>query len=123
MALSDTKANQILNEQFDGVTYYVALHTSDPGPLGDPATEVETSGSAYLRQPISDWTTASVRWIKNNVKLKFTGLPATRIAYVAVWNQQVGGEMICAGPTDITYVVEEYGSVTIDANKIMVRIN
>lgn len=81
---------------------YVALHFENPETSGAYMSEI--NGGAYTRQKVQMSPPDNrATWNVNN--LTWSGLPATRIAYVAFWDAVVNGNYLCSAPLDAEVVV------------------
>lgn len=77
-------------------TYYVSLHTGDPGVDGQTANEVSPTGTAYTRQAIASttgWTVpgspATPYALSNSAVITFpaaTGAGYGTVTYFGIWN-------------------------------------
>lgn len=79
-----------------GTTYYLSLHTADPGTTG--ANEV--TGGSYARQAITFPTATSGSQASTNSQ-SFTGMPAEAggTPYLGIWSALTGGTFKCGGAT------------------------
>lgn len=83
--LNDSTGNEPPPGQF------VALHSSDPGVVGNPATEI--AGGSYERLQCY-FTTGNGKDSTNRTVLKWTNMPYVVVLYVAVWSHKNAGNMI-----------------------------
>lgn len=72
---------------------WLALHTGDPGVLGDPTTEL--AGGGYIRQRIL-FNEASGKAVVSNNAQTFIGVPAGLITWLGIWDDQVASHLLVA---------------------------
>ena len=78
-----------------GTTYYLSLHTADPGTTG--ANEV--TGGSYARQAIT-FAAASAGSKPSNDTQAFTGMPAAAgDLWVGVWTAATAGTFLWGDPS------------------------
>lgn len=74
---------------------YAALHFADPDTAGAYASEV--FGGAYVRQSMTfGLPTSRVMW--NTSVAAFTGLPATMLTHLALWDAVYNGNFVTSMP-------------------------
>jgi hypothetical protein len=92
---------------------YAALHTSNPGESGNPATEV--AGGSYNRIKV-DFAYASGKTAANIKLLKWSNLPYCIVTHVALWDHEDGGHVVVyaelSNPKTVatgqTFVIEKH---------------
>lgn len=94
MSISDYGEDKILRavlnaESFSVSTVYVALHSGDPGETG--ANEV--SGGSYARQSAVFSPVSNNEWDNDN-NIDFTGMPATTVDHVSLWDASSAGNCL-----------------------------
>lgn len=94
MAFLTATANKIIDKIFNATdfthptTLYASLHTADPGGTG--ANEV--TGGSYARQAVS-FAAAAAKATTNDAAVDFTGMPATTVTHIALWDASSGGTL------------------------------
>lgn len=88
---SNYAANIALNNLFYGKTTFIALHTEDPGVLGDPANEV--AGGSYSRQQVT-FSNSGSRSTGNTTQANFADMPECVVTHIAVWNAETTGQLL-----------------------------
>jgi hypothetical protein len=119
MSLSNNTANNMLNSVFYNHPTWVALHTADPGVLGDPAYEV--SGGDYVRQPIV-FTNAGSRTTGNSGQATFHGMPDVVVTHISVWNAVTVGQMLAVKDLAAPVTVAEGYSFVIPAVSLAITL-
>lgn len=89
MSWTDYSVNQILQTLTTGA--YLALHYDDPSLGGLGYSEV--SGGSYARQAAA-FSSPANRATWNTETITFNGLPATTLAYIGIWDQPTGGNLL-----------------------------
>lgn len=89
MGLSAYLRDKLLDHFLKGTAYtqptniYISLHTADPGTTG--ASEVV--GGSYVRQLANtSFAAASGGTKSSNANVDFTGMPATTVTHVGIWD-------------------------------------
>lgn len=114
MSLSNLAENKILNAVFNGAslgspgTYYVALHTGDPGETG---TNAEATYTGYARKAVvvntTNFPTTSSGLIANGVAI--THNPCTggsdAITHFSLWDALTAGNCWGSGALTSTFNV------------------
>lgn len=72
-------------------TRYLALHATDPGVSGSPASEI--AGNGYTRQIIT-FSAGANRSTANSAAITFLNLPQTAITAFGIWDAQVSGNCL-----------------------------
>ena len=98
---------------------YVSLHFSDPD-VDDPVLS-EVSGNGYKRQmtimePVSD------RSIMSTKEIRFVKLPPTLLTHFALWDSEIGGQLLASGPLAAAVRLIGDSSYVIPANNIAISI-
>lgn len=88
---SNYAANAALNALFYGHDTFVALHTDDPGVLGDPANEV--AGGSYSRQSVT-FSDSGSRTTGNTSQATFADMPDCVVTHIAVWDSETAGQLL-----------------------------
>ena len=80
-----------------GRNTYVALHTSDPGVSGLPASEF--SGGDYARDliPHGGWNLAASRQINTSQIIEYNNVSDGIITHIGVWDSLTAGNIIASG--------------------------
>ena len=90
-------------------TLYLALHSSDPGPADQTSSEL--SGGSYARKQVL-FTPPESKMMVNAQPVAWTGLMATTVNYVALWDSITGGHICVYGP--ITAIpISNGGAITL----------
>jgi hypothetical protein len=125
-ALSNFLAAELLDHVLRGETYtppetvYLALNPSDPGPGGDPASEL--MGGSYERQPI-DFASASSD-SGSNIAVTFVALPESTIPWVSLHDAISGGNMLFRIPVDgDPFEIAEGGSLVLEVGEVVVAMD
>lgn len=86
--LSIADANTLAGDELvSGTTYYMGLHTADPGITGAS----ECTDSAYARQPIKFGAAAGGQ-VVSDLAVSFPAMAASQsIAGVSIWTAATGG--------------------------------
>lgn len=97
MSISDYAELKLLDAVYNNVSFavaqtYISLHTGNPGETG--ASEV--AGGSYARQAGS-FGAAAAGAVSNDAALLFTGMPASTITYVGVWDALAAGNFLWGG--------------------------
>lgn len=73
-----------------GTTYYVSLHSADPGTTGAN----EFSGGGYARQPVvfATWATGATG---NNAAIAIPNAGTTAATHIGVWSAVTAGTYEC----------------------------
>lgn len=78
-----------------GTTYYLSLHTADPGTTG--ASEV--TGGSYVRKAIvfNTWASGATA---SNAAIAFTGMPSeSGNLWIGIWTASTAGTFLWGSPT------------------------
>lgn len=119
---SNTLENSVLNKvfrntDFSVTSWYVSLHTADPGDTG--ANEV--TGGSYARQSVS-FAVASGGATENSTAVSFTNMPAVTVTHVGIWNAATGGTFIIGGPLSSPLNVPSGGTVNFAIGSIDITL-
>lgn len=93
MSLSNYAENAALDHLVGTGTFYIALHTADPGETG---TNAETTGDSVVRQPDTFTVTGSTADNDSAVQWTTTADKGTQTHY-SVWDALTGGNCIGSG--------------------------
>jgi hypothetical protein len=118
--LSDYAEQALLNHMFrpaagaytPGASNYIALHDGAPGDTG--ANEV-TGGSygRFTMTAATSWEAAGsvvARTIRNDVVVSFTGMPATTVTHVSVWDASTNGNCLAVDALTASKAVSSGGT-------------
>lgn len=105
MTKSNYLENAILNLVFRDISFspepvFVSLHTADPGETG----AAEVAGGSYARQSVAaaGWNAAASGLIDNINAIDFTGMPATTVTHVGIWDAVTVGNFLYGSPLGTT---------------------
>lgn len=90
---------------------YLAAHLSEPGAIGDGATEA--AGGDYERQPVT-FSAPNGKACANNKICIFTGMDESDVTWLAVWNAISGGTMQAALELSPAITVPQSGQLRVE---------
>ncbi len=110
---------------YNGGSFYVSLHTADPGETG--ANEVPGTLAGYARKAHSNWNAASGGSITNDGDITFATITDTTdsatITHVGVWTASSGGTFICGGAVGTSKTIAENDIPKILDEELTVSLN
>lgn len=101
-------------------TWFVALHTADPGEVG---TTAEVSGSSYARQ--SATFTRTNNQVANTAAITFPAATTTgyTVTHVSVWTASTSGTCLIKGPLASSKVIAVGESANFAASELLLNVN
>lgn len=115
--ISSQFAHRILGEIADSC--FLALHFDSPIYAGAYASEV--SGAGYVRVKV-DFNEPSTRTITNTSDVRFSGLPQTRVTWVAGWTARERGDLLWHVELDSPSIISQGGGYGIGAGEIIIGL-
>lgn len=120
MTLTNTVANDILNEWFSSADTWLSLHSASPIAGGLAAAELTVV--SYHRQPVL-WSPPSNRTVTNDRDLTFSGLPIASVPFLGVYDALSGGNLLAELPVDPAYKPAQNGSALyIPAHTLVIEL-
>lgn len=101
-------------------TWFVALHTADPGETGSSA---EVSGSSYARQSVS--FTRSSNQVANTAAVTFPAATSTgyTVTHVSVWTASTSGTCLVKGALVTAKTIAVGESANFAASELLINLN
>lgn len=116
-SISNQYAHKILNDLTSNC--FISLHFESPMLAGAYASEI--SGGGYKRTKIG-FSEPSSRSVINTTDAKFTGIPETKVVWVAGWNAERNGDIMWMSELKDPVYVLRGGGYVIPAGDIIISI-
>lgn len=108
-------------------TWFVSLHTADPGETG--LNEVTNPGidTAYARVTATFVVTATPGQVKNSVTVTFPAAAAVAANYTVthfgIWSAVTAGDFLGGASLDVAKVVEDGTALSFAINDLVIEVN
>lgn len=127
-AISDFLENELLDHSLGTGAYtspsgsvYCALFERDPGDA--PTATDEVTGGSYARQ-IATFNAAASGSATNDSDIDFTGMPATTVTHVALFDTDTSvNNMLYAGALDTDKTTNDSDTFRISAGQLTVSLD
>lgn len=105
-----------------GSTYWLSLHTADPGTTG----AFEFVGGAYVRQPITFGATSILSGLKQNtLQAVFVELPPGNLTNSGIWDSSTNGDYIIGASALFTNdpAIPSGATVSFNLANVLIQLN
>lgn len=105
VGVTEAVANSVITLVFGGVTYYIQLHSGDPGAAGTANVASFVSG----RGAVTFGTAAGGKAVLTGTKPSWTSTGAGSVTHGSVWTASTGGTFRGSGAFSTPVVVTAAG--------------